>query len=233
MRFPPDLTEITDGLQPLDPARDSLLEFFKAAINAELGAAWTAALGVSVIPDLGATPVTDCYPALPSPELMRQRKAAWPALFLGRDHEDSRNAIRERTIWQDELVQIWGLHYVMPALDVIHRRKFEDIALNVVALCNQCVRHMHHPAYQAGAYFMPSIGLSTIRVVSMRGGNASFAGGEGGPTYFAMSMVLETTELTGHIVGNEAPFTDFTLRAGTGNVEGIIPITVEAYSDVP
>lgn len=233
LRFPTVAGDVTDGLQALDPARDALLDFFKAAINAELEAAWTVALGAAGSTQLGATPVVDAVPMLPSEELMAQRKGVFPALFLDRDLADKRNKIEPHSLWQERLVQVWGLHYVLPALTVGDRRKFGDVLINIVAVCHLAIKNARHPAYSSGAFFLPSIGISAIDLLEYQAGQAKFADVPNAPTYVAMSMTLQTWEVSGFVEGTEAPFTEMHIAAGTGNVEGVIPVTVEGFSEVP
>jgi len=230
--FPAKATDITDGLQALEPIRDRLLAFFEAAINAEVGGAWAQAVASTCVPGLSTSPVGLAVPMLPSSEVLQQEKVAWPALFLARDLSDQRNRFEPYSLWIDKQVQIWSLTYLLPPLSVIGRRKLEDILLRVAQVCHLAIRNMRHPAYESGAYWMQPAGLHGLQLVGFRSGEAKF-NEEGGPTYLAMTMTLETVEIGGHVEGSVAPLDHLSITAGTGNVEGIIPNLIEGTTDKP
>ena len=74
------------SLDTIDPVKRSMLALLVAAINAELGGAWTRV--VTTIPQMrGTTPVVDSYPYEPTAQRMTERSPKFPALFLHRSGE--------------------------------------------------------------------------------------------------------------------------------------------------
>lgn len=221
--------DVVDTLAPLDKARDGMLALFASALNDELSGGWDKV--AALVPSLAGTqPVADTFPGAPSPEYLAQRKFGFPCLFLSRDGQAD---IDEFTLWEERFVQTWGLHYILNPLDVGNIRKLGDVLVRVATVCMQVVRNMRHLSYMSGAYPMPGWGISMWRIRNVNAGQAKFAGTDNPPTYAAMSMVLETTELTGWNDELFPTFTGFAMSLGTGTSEGLISPIVQADSEVP
>jgi hypothetical protein len=189
--LPIDASAISTTLAPADPARDALLDFVRTVLNDELGEAWVKASS-SARAVFGKDPVADVWPGPPSPEIVTARKCDFPALFLSRDGVAQ---IDQFTLTRDRITQSWGLHYIMPALDVGQRRQVEDMLSRVLSTTVLALRAMRHKAYQSGAYWMQGVGLSAIFVRTAQAGQARFAEDQASPHYPAMSIMLETWEL--------------------------------------
>lgn len=233
VQFPLTAADGAGGLQGTDPARDALLEFFRAAINAEIGAAWTTAI-VGTPLSGKATPVVDYYPDAPTADLVRERKTTFPALFVHRDLRNRENRLEQHTFSQRRLVQVWWLHYILPPLDVGQRRKFGSIFQLVLSAVDLAVHNLQHPAYLSGAYFLPSVGISQIDPGDFHDGEAQFAdAGKDSPSYPALSISFKTRELSGWRDGVAAELKDIHITAGTGNADGMIEGLVEGDSAAP
>lgn len=228
MRFPTTVEDAADAtLAGLDPARDVLLGLFESAINDELGAAWSQI--TAVVPQFrDRLPVADKWPGTPTPDVVQQRKGDFPCLFLARSGPAQ---IDELTIWREKLTQEWGLHYILPPLEVADQRRIDAVLIRVAAIVGLTIRNLRHKSYESGAFILPAAGLSSMRIKSLQAGQARFAEDPNSPLYNAMSAVLETTELSGFVDGTESELQGAHLTLGTGQADGIIPNIVEGDTD--
>lgn len=224
--FPLDPNDYDDTLAPLDPARDAILALFKDAINAELGTVWTQTAAGT--PLAAAAVVADTWPGLPEPEVVTQRKCAFPCLFFGRDGQGT---VEEYSLAADRLSQQWGLHYILSPLDIGDLRKLGDILIGVVKAVVLTIDAGGHPAHQDGRLVLYENGLTTMRMLNYQAGRARFA--EEGPVYLAVSMTLETTEISAASEASEAPLTGASFGLGTGNSEGVIDPLVQSMTEAP
>ncbi len=221
-------TELT--LASLDPARDVLLACLAAAINFELGPAWTTVTN-AIGSLIGSQPVVDTWPGSPTPEVVLQRKTAFPCLFLCRDglatYDDFTLSRRRRT-------QHWGLHYIMAPVSIGERRKIDDALTYVGDVVMATIERGGHPAYTGGPRALASVGFSTLKITSTQMGQAKFAEGEAAaPTYNAISCVLESTEIMKPVPGTAAPFNGTSFGLGTGDASGVIPAFVNVDTEAP
>ncbi|HEU4544359.1 MAG TPA: hypothetical protein VFR23_24725 [Jiangellaceae bacterium] len=198
LRLPVQASDVDRTLASLDPGRDVLLDLFAAAINAELTAAWAKVrLGLSPGHALGALPVSDTLPAMPTVQVMQERKAVFPLLAL---HRDGRGAYETHLIDQELLRQPWELHYILCPLDTADSRRLLDIGIAISKIVDRVVSRGGHPAYQSGAYALfgadtESALFGALRVIGHDGpGQAVFAGDEQGTKYWAMTVQLESVE---------------------------------------
>lgn len=191
----------------LDPVRDRLLELFTTAINDEFGAAWT--IVIAALPSghgLGASPVTDKYPAEPTAELMTERKASFPALFLHRVDEPQ---FESHTMFADKLIQDWHMHWVLGPLDLEARRRILDLGRSIGFLLKAIERDFGHKSYQDGAnQFEPSVGnlMSFEMTGHTQPGAARFDGDEENRTFWATRYTLRTSEIVEDLFDHEAEF---------------------------
>jgi len=226
LTFPLDPADFTDTLAQLDPARDTLLALFAAAINDEFGTVWsTVAAGVE--PLAGTSTVQSTWPGPPSLELVQHLVKKFPCLFLYRDGESEAN---EYTLAQDQIAQNWILDYILVPLAADDFRKVGDIFVGVVKLLQRVTKRKGHPAYQSGALVTTGTGLSTVELTKHRWGGAKFS--EESPTYLALTVQFRTTELTQFVDGEHGAFEAFDLDAGTGNGDGLVDPLIQAASDV-
>lgn len=218
------------SLAPLDPARDVLLACLAAAIVFELGPAWDVV--TSGIDSLaGVSPVADTWPGSPTPDVVLQRKTAFPCLFLARDglatYDDFTLARRRRT-------QIWGLHYIMSPVTIGDRRRIDDALKFIGDVAQATIERGGHEAYSGGSRALAEIGFSTLRLVSTQSGQARFAEGEtAAPIYNALSCILESTEIMRPVPGTAAPFNGASFALGTGDGSGVIAGLVNSDTEVP
>jgi hypothetical protein len=217
--------DVTDTLATLDPARDALIALFKSAINDELGDAWTKVAALTGMS--GESPVQDTVPFSPSRDILLQTKRTFPCLFLSRDGIGN---IDEFALWQDRIRQRWGLHYILGAVDVTVQRQLADVLIRVANVCQLVIHNGRHPSYLSGKY-VTEYGISRIQLVSVQAGQAQFAQDPNSPSYAAMSMTLETEELSAF--NNPADVSEFTsvdFQFNTGTEEGL-PLLVEGIDN--
>jgi len=175
----------------LDPAKRRLLALLVAAINAELGGAWTTVAAMTAL--AGTSPVEDAYPYRPDSQRAQERKTGWPTLYL---HRQGRAQYEEHTTVLQRKTQQWQVHYVFGPLQVGDVAKLEGalwIAADVVAAVLELG---YHPAYESGAmqFGQDEAGISQARLVGAEVGEAQFAANSE-ITYYACLMELETQEI--------------------------------------
>lgn len=232
LSFPVLETDVADSLLPLDPPRAVLAGLFKAAINSELADAW-AKVAAPRFPNFGPLPVADVLELEPSPTNMQQRKAAWPLLCVHRTGEATLDQI---TLFEERLTQKWAVHYILGPLDIVGERKLSDICIAIAKLIMLVVRQRGHKSYQNGAlqFFPGTGGLASLWPKSIDGpGQAKFAGDDNGTTYYAMTLTLESTEITSDSVDGFGDFDGVGFSVGVGDADQIIPDLLQGDSSVP
>ncbi len=191
-----DATALT--LEGLDPLADEIADLLKAAINAELTAAWTLvtnALGVRH-PLYATLPVQDTLPDEPEQEAVEERKCKWPLLAVHRVGKATytKNGIR---IYR---TQKWSVHHIFGMCDFATRRKIKKVwqvgAPTVVALT---LDRQSHPAYLSGAKQFGDL-VSTIKLEESEAGQAAFSKNEN-TEFYACLMTLETVEVSDVVEG--------------------------------
>ena len=215
--FPLDPNDFTDGsLAPLDPARHTLSELFKAAINSEFAEVWPIVATRSLV---GTLPVQDVLEIEPSAVVMQQRKPAFPLLCV---HRTGTATFDQITMHEERLTQQWAVDYILGPLDVADVRKLTDVAVAVAKLIKIVVRQRGHKAYQSGALqFFETDGLATVEVKSVEGpGQAQFAGDD--KLYYATTIMLETTEVTNDNLEAYPTGDGLDLDIGIGNETEIV-----------
>ncbi len=222
------------ALTSLDPGRDMLLALFAAAINSELGAAWTAV--TDTLPAghrlRGTSPVEDTSPAIPTEQNLTQRKAGWPLLVI---HRDGRGEFTDYTLELDKLTQPWKLHWIVGPLDIIDQRKILDVGQAIAKILRLVVRKRGHKAYQSGAlqFFGDTGAFSSVELTGYVGPDqAGFAGDKSTTFFWAVEADFVTQELSGYVEGSDgADLEAMDLILGVGGGEGTLPDAVLASSD--
>lgn len=230
MRMPATAADIDDALltlAPLDPARDTLLELFEAAINFELGAAW--AKVVAVVPQLsGKLPVNDTVPGPPSAELMLQRKADFPLLFVSRDGD---GVYEQHSLALRQLRQTWEVHYALLPVEAGEMRKIQDVLTRVGDVIDATIERGGHPAYRGGSQVLYSAGFAAIDLKKVRKGQARFATDQHSPTYVMLSGEIESTEVRVPLDGTATDWRSTGYSVSTGNADGLIQPFMQAESE--
>jgi hypothetical protein len=188
-------------LASLDPGRDILLALFAAAINSELGAAWTAVTNTLGVGHrlYGTSPVQDTLPDEPTEQVLTQRKTGFPLLAL---HRTGSGTFEDMTMEITRLTQPWKLHYVLGPLDIIDSRKLKDVCIAAGKVVALTLRERKHLAYEDGDLQFEDV-FSSIRVVSQEGPTqAGFGGSEDSTMYWAIALNLETTEISDDVEGS-------------------------------
>jgi hypothetical protein len=227
LELPVEEDDVTDGLRVLDPARNVLIELFRSAINSELSEAWTKATTGTIL--AGTSPVEDVL-EMHSGEI-KERKGAFPLLML---YRDGTGTYEQHTLFDDRLVQQWQLHYILGPLDIELVRKVGDACIAAAKIVRMVIRDRGHRSYENGAVqFGDGKGsLSSIELKSQEGpGQASFIGSDDSPLYYAISLTLETTELTGDNLEAFPTFEGASFEIGVGGGEGTIPGLIYADTD--
>lgn len=222
-------------LSPLDPALDIMLALFASAIADELGAAWTSAVRTGTPVATATTPVRRRYPYAPDPKHLTQGETKFPALFVYR--QEGSGSLEQFSLWQRRHRSRWGVDYFLGPIDLGQVSKLQGILPAVKNVIGEVIEDGGHDSYQSGARVLGNIGLgcagfSTVELVDWRCGGAKFADNErGGPTYWACSCTIETTEFAKVRDGSAADFLGASFVFGTGNGEGIDPDMVGASTD--
>lgn len=235
-------TGVVDTLDPLDPALDTLLGLFQAAVNAELGPAWGTIMATMPashpLRAAGPNPINDTLGLEPSPGVMQQRKTGFPLLCV---HRTGSAKYDEVAIGGgiERLIQNWDVHYILGPLDVGDLEKVNRICVAVTKVVRMVIRRRGHPAYQGGAlqFFPAQIGsIGSLGAVTLTGydgpGQALFVGGDG-PTYYAVTMHLETAEHTADDVQTFGNFDAADISIASGDADQLLPNMVQAETDVP
>jgi hypothetical protein len=220
----------TDTLASLDPGRDLLLAFLAAAINSEIGAAWSAITGMSSVGHRldGTSPVQSTLPDEPTEQALTQVKKGFPLLAL---HRSGTGTYEDLTMEITRLTQPWKLHYILGPLDIIDSRKLKDVCVAVAKVVALAIRERRHLAYESGDLQFENI-FSSIRVVSQEGPTqAGFGGNEESTVYWAVALNLETTERSDDIEGSTALVEAADFIFGVGGEEEILPALVMGQSD--
>lgn len=233
--FPTGAVQNAQLFSVLDPARDKLLAFFKAAINQELAHSTTIVKGGSpwAIATAGTTlssamPVQDVCYLQPTSDLVKEASWGMPLLCCYRTaavHE-------EFTLYREVIKTTWGVDYILPPLPADDRRKVAAVLPGVRALLTLLIRRRAHPAYQNGTlqFGQGYGGFDVMRVMSSSEGPVAFSDREGSNFYYAVHLDIETTELD----DTTQTFTDFEgvdLSVGVGGSGGILPDAVQARTD--
>lgn len=221
MRLPAAAGDVDDDdltLDPLDPARDTLLALLAAAINAELSAAWGKV--VAVVPALaGKAPVADTWPGPPSAELMLQRKGDFPILFVSRDGDGT---YEDHSLARRQLRQAWEVHYALLPLEAGELRKLQDVLVRIGQVIDATIERGGHPAYQGGAKVLYTAGFATLYLRRVRKGQAKFVSDKETPTYLMLTAELESTEVVEPLDGLAGAWTGTSFSVSTGNADGLI-----------
>ncbi len=230
LQLPATQDTATNTLASLDPGRDQLLALFQAAINSELGAAWTAVVAGTKLQ--GKLLCNDLLPSKPTEQALQQRKSDFPLLCL---HRDGRGVAEDFTLERDKLTQPWKLHWILGPVDMIEQRKILDVGQAIFKVCRLVARQRKHRAYQNGAlqFFGDTSAFASLDVTGYEGPDqAGFAGGEGKTYYWAVEIDITTTELSDYVEGSEeSSLEGADLRLHLGSDEGILPDAVLWSSD--
>lgn len=234
LQLPAEANETDSTLTSLDPARDTLLALFAAAINSELGAAWTA-----VVRDLpvdhrlsGTSPVQSTLPFIPTEQHLLQVKKGFPILCLARE---GRGEFADHGLELDKLTQPWKLHWIIGPLDVIDQRKILDIGQAIAKVLRLVIRKRGHKAYQSGAlqFFDDTTPLSSVELTGFVGpAHAGYAGDASTVIFWAVEADLVTTEISADLEDSGGCDIDaLDLMLGVGDETEIVPAMVIAQSD--
>lgn len=235
LELPVNAADFTTTLTPLDPARAVLAGLFKAAINSEFTEVWrkvTATLPADHAL-VGTLPVETVLELFPGAAVVNQIKPKWPLLCV---HRFGTGVYESITLHDDRLIQSWQVHYVLGPLSAPEQHKLGDMCLAVSRLIRMVVRQRGHLAYESGAVqFFPGKGdLAAVEVKSQEGpAQAVFAGDENGALHYAVTLTLETVEVTTDNVEVFGSVDGATLSVAVGGGEGLLPGVIYADTDVP
>lgn len=226
--FPPDLTDDPETLfESLDPQLDAILALFKAALNAELGAAWDLArIGTSLefLKDktTATTPVSDTLWTQPTKASLRAQSLEFPLLCLARVSTTN----DELTLSKEMVTTTWALDYLLgPLSGADYRRLIAALpaALKVIQIT---ARELSHPAYLDGARQFD--GFNTIGIKSAGFGAASFGEEGEGVEYFGLHIDFETTETDKPLDGSVTDYAGASFVFGVGDSIEILPDVIFA-----
>ncbi len=209
----------SDTLEPLDPGRDILLALFKKAIESELGSRFDVVTASTVL--VASEVVEDSLPLRPNPELMQQRKAAFPLLCV---YRSGTATIEEHTLEIDKITQPSEVVYTLGPLPASDIRKLGDILSAIPKLVQLVIKRRGHPEFDSGAlqFFEGKGHFASVRAVSYETGQAQF-GDAGSPTYWTCQVNIETTELADGLPGETTDLVGAGYSIGIGNEGGVLP----------
>lgn len=220
-------------LSSLDPARDILLDLFKAALIAEITPRWADA--VAGTPLRKSAPVETIFPEFPEQVFLQQQECKWPMLAVYRS--DDAETFDQFTLWERRITAKWGVDYCLGPLELGNYIKLGSLLTLVPRIIDRVIEEGGHRAYATQAVgnstqakrvfgkFAGCCGFSAIRVVESRSGSAAFA--QGGPKYHCASVVLETVELEQSPSEGLAPrYQGSSVTLETGDPTGLAPVIV-------
>jgi hypothetical protein len=217
------------SLDTIDPVKRSMLALLVAAINAELGGAWTRV--VTTIPQMrGTTPVVDSYPYEPTAQRMTERSPKFPALFLHRSGEANYQGL---SIAETKKTQSWSLHYILGPLTVGGIAKLEAALWLVPDVVRATLEEGSHPAYLSGApqFDEDTGGLTNIGLASANAGEARFS--QNTPSYYACLMQIQTEELVTGQEGLETPYDGMSATYHLGESGDFLHDAFQTNTDYP
>lgn len=215
-----------DSLSSLDPARDRMLAWFAAAINAEFSDSWTEAVNAlpGTHPLFGTTPAQDTYPGEPTRKALTERKCSFPLLAL---HRTGTGVIEPFSIEEDRLTQSWHLHHILGPLDIEGQRRILDIGQAIGKMLAASIRKFGHPSHESGANQIEACGLKDLKITAIDGpGPARFDDGDDS-VFWATRYTLTTVENSEPLTEQMGWFEGADLSVDVGGPE-IIPDLVEA-----
>lgn len=228
--------DVDDTLNALDPAVHTLAELFKAAVNGELSEAWAKVTGnlPAAHPLFASSAVSDTLELEPTPQVMTQRKQAWPLLCV---HRTGTATYEHHTMQLVKLTQPWALHYILGPLDIGDLHKLNKVCIAVAKIVDMVIRDRGHRNFESGAtqfFEGTSAHFSAIELKSHEGpGQARLAEGGDSLIYYAITLNLETVETVKDKVEAYGDFAGTDYEVGVGDGEGIYPGLIYAASDVP
>ncbi len=223
LRLPITSDKVDTNLSALDPARAVLANLFSAAINAELGAVWSKV--TATLPAdhklKGTKPVEQTLELPPNADTLGQIKEVWPVLAV---HRAGEGLYDQYTLYNDRLTQTWNVHYILGPVGIAEERKLGDICVAVAKTIRMVIQLGGHSAFESGAvqFFDDKAALAYINLKSQEGpGQAQFvAKDEASPLYYAITLTLETWEITQDNLDGYPDFSGMSLNVGVGGTEG-------------
>ena len=203
--FPFPATAVDDvklTLEPLDPMVVVLTDLIKAAVNSELGAAWTKvtnSLG-SGHRLYGTSPIQDTLAGhRPSQEIVQHRKCKFPLLAV---HRSGKATYSRKSGTKRQKTQQWEVHYIVGLLDLAESWKIEQaLDPGIPTVVDRVLDRQRHPSYAAGAAQFGGL-CASVEMVEHEAGQAAF--GEGKDSVFhACLITLETVETTDKVEGTD------------------------------
>lgn len=241
-QYPTAGAEITaDGghlYDAFDPARNTLLGLFTAAINYELAGSTSAVDSTSPWGVAAAgtkyestLPVADTYFEVPDREVLKKANVAFPFLALARTDGET----EAFTLYHEQDTCRWSLDYVLGEMDEPTKRRLGGSLKAVRDIIQTCLRDGKHPEYQGGAVQLGDGrgGLKTMRIVTYQMGPATTGEQGDGLILYALHMTLESTEIDGDIAGTIPPLDGVNVSIGVGDEGGILKDVVTLRTEVP
>lgn len=211
-----DNTKLT--LEPLDPLADAIADLLKAAINAELSAAWTKvtnALGAAH-PLYGTLPVQDTLPDEPEEEAVEERKCRFPLLAV---HRVGKATYSRFSLTRLARTQQWNVHHIFGNCDVAARRKLKKVwevgAPSIVALT---LDRQSHPSYLSGAKQFENT-VASMSLEDSESGQAAFSPNEN-TKFYSCLMTLKVVEISDMVDGGGEEYLEGTELAVDLHNEG-------------
>lgn len=229
--FPLNPTDFDGTFVPLDPARSRMAQLFASAIRAELGPIWQKLTGTAT-PLLNTRPVETVFELDPTTHLTKQVGFKFPVLALHREGEQTWS---EHTMQVDKCEQEWGLHYILPNLDIGDTRRIFDVLRIIPEIIRRVIRQRGHVSFEDGAlqFFHDKGGIGSIKLTKAQWGQARFGGEVESPVWLATTCTLHTVEYAADSESEFGEFEGVDWNIGVGDSTGIIPDMIEAYSDIP
>lgn len=222
--MPVAASSVSDSLAVLDPARKELAGLCAAAINGELGAAWSKV--VATLPPAhflrGTKPVQDVQELDPDAAAFTQRKPGFPILCCYRQGRANYTWKYNR---QQTRIQRWNLDYILGPLAVDDVRRVGDVLTAASSVVAETLIHGFYPGHPSASPPVPAYGtgqpfavsVAYVHMVEHTGPGWGKAENSEKP-YYGLTMSIETWELTEFITD---PATDEVLALQTGDVGNV------------
>jgi hypothetical protein len=142
----------------------------------------------------------------------------------------------EHTLSIDKVTQQWKVDLILGTLNVPDYQRLRGYLPRAAALIDLVIRKQGHGSYQSGALQWgdeDTGALGWVRLISHEIGQAKFSEDDDSPIYHALSMTLETFELSRQVDGADAVLEGTTVIVGVGDATQILPEVIVAQTEIP
>lgn len=182
--------------EPLDPQLDNLIGLFAAAIDTELGNAWTpvcASLPVGATLRNSTAPIGTMLKVEPTRRVLSEANCQFPILAI---HRSAEAEIESFTLSKESIKQQWQLHWILGQLTAGEAFKLSAALQAVAKIIHLCCKKLSHPAYDSGRIQFGDEDqnlFAWITVTKIEQGAGKFAE-EDPASFYGVTVSFETLE---------------------------------------